>query len=182
MRFDDWNDILCHHGVKGQKWGVRRYQNSDGTLTAEGLTRYTRSKSAAKRGWNQIQGRAAKLNSAHAHYGLKAQEQFYKLNANSDRYSKNLGKFKSEADAQRSKKMQRISKKGESYFKGFQEAVMNQRKISELRYKNDNAALSLLDGVMRKYGDASVKPGYSMARSYRGTEVPTQVAKLKFGK
>ena len=28
---------LQHHGIKGQKWGVRRYQNADGTLTAEGL-------------------------------------------------------------------------------------------------------------------------------------------------
>lgn len=29
-----------HHGIKGQKWGVRRYQNSDGTLTAMGRKRY----------------------------------------------------------------------------------------------------------------------------------------------
>ena len=27
---------LYHHGIKGQKWGVRRYQNSDGSLTDEG--------------------------------------------------------------------------------------------------------------------------------------------------
>lgn len=33
---------LYHHGVKGQKWGIRRYQNPDGTLTEEGKRRYAR--------------------------------------------------------------------------------------------------------------------------------------------
>lgn len=35
----DSNTYLAHHGIKGQKWGVRRYQNSDGTLTDEGRRR-----------------------------------------------------------------------------------------------------------------------------------------------
>lgn len=34
------DDYLMHYGVKGQKWGIRRFQNPDGTLTAEGRKRY----------------------------------------------------------------------------------------------------------------------------------------------
>lgn len=30
---------LVHHGILGQRWGIRRYQNPDGTLTAEGKRR-----------------------------------------------------------------------------------------------------------------------------------------------
>ncbi len=36
-------DYLAHHGVKGMKWGVRNYQNPDGTLTPEGKLRLARS-------------------------------------------------------------------------------------------------------------------------------------------
>jgi hypothetical protein len=36
------NYELYHHGIKGMRWGVRRYQNKDGTLTAAGKKRMYR--------------------------------------------------------------------------------------------------------------------------------------------
>lgn len=33
--------VLYHHGIPGQKWGIRRYQNPDGSLTPAGRERYT---------------------------------------------------------------------------------------------------------------------------------------------
>jgi len=35
------DDIIEHHGIKGQKWGIRRFQNPDGSLTEEGKKRYS---------------------------------------------------------------------------------------------------------------------------------------------
>lgn len=35
--------FLIHYGIKGQKWGIRRFQNEDGTLTEEGKARYGQS-------------------------------------------------------------------------------------------------------------------------------------------
>lgn len=44
-------DYICHHGVKGMKWGVRRYVDKNGKLTSEGKThvnRFSRQKMASK--------------------------------------------------------------------------------------------------------------------------------------
>ena len=50
------DNYLQHWGVKGMKWGVRRYQNKDGTLTAAGKKRYSRdiSENLARKKENRI--------------------------------------------------------------------------------------------------------------------------------
>ena len=37
-----YNNSLAHHGIKGQKWGERRFQNPDGSLTPAGKARYNK--------------------------------------------------------------------------------------------------------------------------------------------
>ena len=36
------SDVLAHYGISGQQWGVRRFQNEDGTYTEEGKLRYNK--------------------------------------------------------------------------------------------------------------------------------------------
>ena len=44
MEFNGSDSSLTHWGIKGQKWGIRRYQNDDGSYTPAGRERYYQSK------------------------------------------------------------------------------------------------------------------------------------------
>lgn len=44
------SDYLSHYGIKGMKWGIRRYQNKDGSLTAEGKKHYGSNSSIYSKG------------------------------------------------------------------------------------------------------------------------------------
>lgn len=75
-------DALCHHGIIGQKWGVRRYQNSDGSLTEEGRKRYLKEGSEERSKVDKAAANHAaatyKLNNAVQKYMSREQENRFK--------------------------------------------------------------------------------------------------------
>lgn len=50
-----YSDELWHYGIKGQKWGIRRFQNTDGSYTQEGLKRYRHIDSKVDLGYKPFQ-------------------------------------------------------------------------------------------------------------------------------
>ena len=97
-------DYLEHHGIKGQKWGIRRYQNADGSLTEEGRRRYDIKEAKIK----------AKAEKAVAKANLKAA----KINAKIEKASiKNLKKASKE-QAKILKMEMKAAKKEAAYARG----------------------------------------------------------------
>lgn len=77
------NDELYHHGIKGQRWGVRHYQNPDGSLTNAGRQRYStgKSKGVHRRGEGLGTGPIGRIDT---YFGKQKQSRF------TDEYRKHL--------------------------------------------------------------------------------------------
>lgn len=111
------NDELYHHGILGMKWGVRRYQNADGTLTAKGKARYMKVESSKHLQKSETK-KARKILNTHVNmdprYALSYSNMSKKSQAKAKRYMKGSDKYnkymeKAEKNARRAKEHTRNS-------------------------------------------------------------------------
>lgn len=174
------NEELYHYGVKGMRWGVRRYQNPDGTLTAAGRKQYRSDKKTLreeKRHENKIAetnqqkaslyGRASEISNKRA---LKAQKKYeVKLtkDVNSEKNSTKKAKLKADIANKTAKELNReyakLAKKAENHVEKLKEKY-GEKNVKNIKYDSEgkitgNVTSASSRGAVFVYGRLMLGPG-----------------------
>lgn len=156
---------LAHHGIKGMKWGVRRFQNKDGSLTSAGRQRYGEANEgfAQKYRTRQVQRVGAKWDKDIARVNKKAA-------ARTARATKKLER--AEAKGASSEKIARLRRKAED------------SKIREdmLRDRNERWKNYDIEYTKKSFGQRLVSDiGSSDARLSKATSEMEKLMSEKYG-
>ena len=159
-------DYLAHHGIKGMKWGVRRFQNEDGSLKPAGEKRYSGNSRSGGRGsptakvkrrkLTEGQKRALKIagataaTAALAYAGYKG---YGKVMANSKKYTESARELAAKYANESNKSLSEgIAAKGR--LKNLEDSLA--RAASEAdryRYKDDDISKKLYKRARDRYED-----------------------------
>lgn len=189
MEQNYYNDELYHYGTKGMKWGVRRYQNADGSLTPAGEKRY----GGSEVGRAKLAYKSAKkdYNDAFNAYNNKRHQAFSlskkKRQANNERFENAMNKAdamnKAKADLKNAKntaKAEKIySKQGErqgradfyknkadTEFKSYDDTA---KAFDKTAARLDKEGKYLRAEASRKTAEAIRKTGEKRVEEYRKT-------------
>ena len=153
------NDELRHWGVLGMKWGVRRYQNADGSLTAAGKKRY-----GTKANFEKVQ-RAKKATSSEAKKKKLRNKQNARTEAEIAKYKKKAGltddDIKKESNATNSSKPKKISEMTNAEIQAKIDRIRLEQTLASLQpkkiSKGQKFAKALADVALKTWNNNSQK-------------------------
>lgn len=150
---------LYHHGIKGQKWGKRRFQNPDGTLTKEGKARYK----AYNKDYKEYKTLNRHVSASQRHLkeeGVmldRVRDKYQQANkAYAKEMSKSSGLFGLRA-ADKAEKVARAQSNLDNIGKDYDTAATAYGYANRLAKKDRKALTDQVDKMLAKYGKGSVK-------------------------
>lgn len=163
---------LAHHGIKGQKWGVRRFQNQDGSLTSAGKQRYGQADKGFARDFRtwQVQRVGASWDKENARTNRRLQK---KVDQSNNRLA--VAKVKGAS----SKKIERLKRKrDEAKLRADFIADVNERyKKVNVNYAKKSFARRMITNYDRQKADAYRETYNAMAKKYGEQRVENLVIK-----
>lgn len=148
------SDYLMHFGIKGQKWGVRRFQNPDGTLTEAGKKRYSPSTTFHMPALNV----SSQIGLANSLNGLKTYQSITSEKA--EKYSRKHGELQ---------KKQSAMKPNSRRYDKIQDKVL----LAEKKYvENRLASIAYLNMIDIVQSEAKSRGYEVIARQFKNSKKP----------
>lgn len=152
-------NALYHFGIKGQRWGVRRFQNADGTLTSDGRKRYRAYKKDLKE-YNKINRHVAASQKHLKEEGVmlnRVRDVYEKKNKD---YQKEMAKssgFLGLKAAEKSERVARAQANADEASGEYSKALSSYGAAKKIAKKDTKELVDKANNIIRSYGKGSIK-------------------------